>query len=73
VDLTTCKEPNGPTGSGHIKVTFVADGTVSNVEADAPPFQGTSVGACIEARFRKACMTPFCGAPVTVGKSFSLP
>jgi hypothetical protein len=72
INLSSCKKPDGPTGSGHVKVTFANNGTVSAVEVDQPPFAGTAVGGCIAQKFRGAKIPAFSGPPVTVGKSFSL-
>jgi len=70
--IESCKRPEGPTGSGHIKVTFANDGSVSAVVLDAGPFNGTLAGTCIENRFRLARVPTFSGPPVTVGKSFTI-
>jgi hypothetical protein len=70
--IESCKRPEGPTGSGHIKVTFANDGSVSAVVLDAGPFNGTLAGQCIENRFSLARVPPFTGPPVTVGKSFTI-
>ncbi len=70
VDVQMCKESGGPTGAGHARLTFANDGTVTDVKLDAGPFGGTSVGACIEARFRTVKVAPFSGKPVQTGKSF---
>ncbi|WP_394843376.1 zinc-ribbon domain-containing protein [Pendulispora brunnea] len=72
VNISSCKKSDGPTGSGHVKVTFQPSGTVSVVDVDQPPFTGTAVGGCIASKFRSAHVPPFGGAPVTVGKTFSL-
>lgn len=72
VNVATCKKPDGPSGSGHVKVTFAPSGNVSTAEVDSPPFAGTGVGGCIAGKFRAAHIPAFAGGPVTVGKSFSL-
>jgi hypothetical protein len=58
--------------TGHVRVTFVRSGTVSLAEVD-PPLRGTSVGACVEERYRAARVPPFGGPPRVVGKSFVIP
>jgi len=68
----SCAKPNGPTGAGHIKVTFDTSGHVISTDLDEGPFAGTAVGACIQARFREAHIPPFSGKPVMVGKSLSI-
>jgi hypothetical protein len=65
-----CKRPDGPTGSGHVTVTFSPDGSVQSAVVDQPPFAGTAVGACVAGRFRGARVPAFCCCNVTVGKSF---
>ena len=72
VNLSSCKKADGPTGSGHVKVTFAPSGVVSAVEVDQPPFSGTAVGGCIAQKYRGAKIPAFNSTPVTVGKSFSL-
>jgi predicted Zn finger-like uncharacterized protein len=67
-----CKKPDGPTGSGRVKVTFAPSGNVTSAVVDGPPFSGTSVGGCIAAAFRGAHVPPFDGAPVVVSKSFTI-
>jgi hypothetical protein len=72
VNLSSCKKPDGPTGPGHVKVTFQPNGTVSAVEVDQPPFSGTAVGGCIAQKYRGVKIPAFSGAAVTFGKSFTL-
>ena len=67
-----CKKPDGPTGTGRVKVTFAPSGNVTSAVVDGPPFSGTSVGGCIAAAFRGAHVPPFDGAPVVVSKSFTI-
>lgn len=68
----TCSKPGGPTGAGHIKVTFDITGHVTSTDLDSGPFAGTAVGVCIQARFHEAHIAPFSGGPVTVGKAFTI-
>ena len=70
VNVQACAQPGGPTGSGHVTVTFVPDGSVSAAVVDAGPFPGTSVGACIALKFKGVHVPPYAGPPVRVGKSF---
>jgi predicted Zn finger-like uncharacterized protein len=72
VNVQSCKKPDGPTGSGHVTVTFAPDGSVTTAVVDGGPFPGTSVGGCIAGKFRGARVPPFGGAPVRVGKSFTI-
>jgi hypothetical protein len=70
VDVSDCRLPYGPTGSGHVSVVFDPDGTVSSATVDQPPFVGTAAGGCVARKFRGATLPAFIGNPVRVGKSF---
>ncbi|MBS2017296.1 MAG: zinc-ribbon domain-containing protein [Deltaproteobacteria bacterium] len=72
INVQSCKKPDGPTGTGHVKVTFAPNGSVSSAVVDGGPFPGTPVGGCIAGKFRSAHVPPFSGAPVGVGKSFTI-
>ena len=72
VNVQTCKRPGGPTGAGHVKITFDPAGRVSAAVVDAGPFPGTPVGACIMQLFGRVRIPSFTGAPVSVGKSFTI-
>ena len=63
---------SGQVGTGHVTVTFNASGRVSGVVVDDPSFSGTPAGRCVSASFFRAVVPPFEGAPVRVGKSFSI-
>lgn len=79
VDLSACSDASGPTGPGHITVTFAPDGGVLDSQLDtgrddsASPLAGTPRGQCIIEQFRAARIPTFDGAPVKVGKSFTIP
>jgi hypothetical protein len=68
----SCKKPDGPTGSGHVTVTFAPSGSVKSAIVDSAPFQGSAVGGCIAGKFRGAHVPPFSGGDQAVGKSFSV-
>ena len=72
INVASCKKPDGPTGSGHVNVTFEPSGSVSSAVVDGGPFPGTPVGGCIGGKFRGARVPAFGGSPVRVGKSFTL-
>lgn len=72
VSVQSCKKPDGPTGVGHVRVTFAPDGSASAVTLDLGPFAGTAVGTCIEGKFRNARVPAFAGTPANVGKSFTI-
>jgi hypothetical protein len=69
INVTSCKRGEGPTGPGHVKVTFQPGGSVSAVDVDAP-YAGTATGACVAQRYRGASVPPFAGGPLSVGKTF---
>ena len=71
VDVGVCKKKKGPTGDGHVIVTFVASGSVSAAAVDAP-YAGTKVGACVVNAYKKAKIPAFNGASVNVGKKFKI-
>lgn len=72
VSLQRCKVPGGPTGPGHVTITFDPSGRVSVSVVDQGPFPGTPTGGCIAQTFGAVKVPPFAGAPVRVGKSFLL-
>jgi len=72
VNVQSCAKPDGPTGSGRVKITFAPSGMVTSATTD-PPYEGTAVGGCIAGKYRSIHVPPFSGAPVTVSKSFSIP
>jgi hypothetical protein len=69
VSVASCKRDDGPTGSGHVRVTFQPSGSVSAVDVDAP-FAGTAGGACVAQRYRGVSVPAFSGGALTVGKTF---
>ena len=70
VNLQSCARPDGPTGSGHVSVTFAPSGVVTSAIVDGGAFPVTAVGSCISIRFRGTRVPAFEGGPVTVGRSF---
>ena len=72
INVQSCKKADGPVGTGHVKVTFAPNGSVSSAVVDGGPFPGTPVGGCIAGKFRSAHVPAFSGAPVGVGKSFTI-
>lgn len=72
VSVLPCKQSKGPTGDGHIVVTFAPTGEVQDAVVDRDPFKGTAVGRCIAMQYKHAHVPKFSGAPVTVGKTFHI-
>jgi hypothetical protein len=72
VNVQSCKKPDGPTGAGHVTITFAPNGSVSSAVVDQGPFPGTSVGGCIAGKFRAAHIPAFAGGAVKAGKSFTI-
>jgi hypothetical protein len=75
VNVQRCKRAGGPTGPGHVTITFEpTNGRVISVVVDSAPFSGTPEGACVAAQFRTVAVPRFCGPQsIAVGKSFALP
>jgi predicted Zn finger-like uncharacterized protein len=60
-------------GSGRVEIVFAPSGAVQSASlVPGSPFEGTSTGACVVARFRTARVPPFGGSPFTVTKSFNV-
>jgi hypothetical protein len=72
VDVQTCKRSKGPTGEGHVVVTFSAAGAAVTAVVDKAPYQGTPVGQCVAKKFKKAKVPAFQGQPISVGKTFKI-
>ncbi len=72
VNVASCKKSDGPTGSGHVSITFGSNGQVQTAVVDSPPFEGTSVGGCVAGKFRAAHVPSFSGGAQRVGKSFTI-
>jgi len=72
VNVQSCKKPDGPTGAGHVTITFAPNGSVSSAVVDQGPFPGTPVGGCIAGKFRAAHIPAFAGGAVKAGKSFTI-
>jgi hypothetical protein len=73
--IQSCRQPDGPTGPGHITVSFEPDGSVSSavLDHDGARFKGTPTGDCIEGRYRSISVPPFdAGPPIRVGMSFKI-
>src|SRR4051794_5357341 len=64
VNLHRCKKPKGPTGDGHVIVTFTPAGKATAAVVDQAPFAGTKVGKCIASEYRKVKVPAFEGAPI---------
>jgi hypothetical protein len=71
ISVASCKRGDGPTGTGHVKVTFLPSGAASAVDVEAP-YAGTATGACVAQRYRGATVPPFAGGPLSVGKTFAI-
>jgi len=69
---SSCKQPDGPTGTGKVQVTFAPSGRATTAVITGGSFGGTPVGGCVSNVFKRARVPPFAGDPVTVSKSFSI-
>ncbi len=63
---------SGQVGTGHATITFSPGGGVSQVNVDDANFSGTPAGRCVQAAFFNARVSAFTGAPVNVGKPFTV-
>lgn len=73
VDLSKCKTKNGPTGEGHVTVTFAPkSGSAKTAVVDDGPLVGTKAEKCIAREYKRAKVPAFKGDPVSVGKKFKL-
>lgn len=70
--LASCKKPDGPTGPGRARVTFVGDGSVMSSVIVGPPYEGTPVGDCVATRFKFAKVPKFEGNPGVVDYNFNI-
>jgi serine/threonine protein kinase len=71
--LVSCKQPNGPTGAGQVKVTFANDGSAMSSVILGPPYQGTPVGDCAASRMKLARVPKFDGPPGISTYTFHIP
>lgn len=71
VELRKCLVPNAPRGPGHVVLTIVSSGEISEAKVDQGPFVGTPVERCISNQFKKLKVPTFTGAAITLGKSFA--
>jgi hypothetical protein len=69
--VSSCKQPDGPSGTGRVTVTFAPSGRVTSAIVTGD-LAGTAIGGCVARIFRQAKVAPFSGEPVTVAKSFSI-
>lgn len=70
--LSSCKQPNGPTGPGSVRVTFANDGSAMSSVMVGPPYQGTPVGDCAASRFKLARVPKFDGPPGVTNYRFTI-
>lgn len=70
VDLNSCG--SSKFGSGHASVTFAPDGSAKEVVVDGGNFANTREESCILTMLNAVHVPPFQGAPVRVGRSFTL-
>ena len=70
-NASSCKEPDGPTGSGQATVTFSSAGKVTSVSVSGD-FAGTGAGACVVRLFKAAKVPAFAGDAMTVSKRFTI-
>ncbi len=59
VDLSSCATPGGPSGPGHVFMTYEGDGQASAAVVQKGTYDGTPAKACLEQRFKAARVPPF--------------
>ncbi len=67
-----CAQPDGPRGTGTVRVTFSTSGRATQALIQGPPFAGTPTGSCIASKFRGLSISPFTGDAVSVTKSVTI-
>ncbi len=67
-----CAQPDGPRGTGTVRVTFSSSGRATQALIQGPPFAGTSTGSCIASKFRGISVPAFTGDAVSVTKSVTI-
>lgn len=72
VDTAVCKTSNGPTGTGHVTVTFAPSGKVILAQVDDGPLIHSAIEGCITDAFENVSIAAFSGTPVKVGKMFKV-
>ncbi len=70
--LASCKKPDGPTGTGHARITFMNDGSVLSSVITGPPYEGTPTGECAATRFKYAKAPKFEGNPGVIDYTFNI-
>lgn len=70
--LSSCKQPNGPTGAGTVRVTFANDGSAMSSVMVGAPYEGTPVGECAANRFKLARVPKFDGPPGITNYRFTI-
>jgi hypothetical protein len=68
----TCGVSSGPSGQGHVTVTFSGSGEIRSVTLDSGSFAGTPVGQCVARAYRRVGIVPFEGEDVKVGSVFEV-
>jgi hypothetical protein len=70
--LAKCAEPDAPSLSGEVLVTFIPSGRVSFVEVKGE-LRDTPAGACVAQAFRRVTVPPFTGDPVHLARGVTIP
>jgi predicted Zn finger-like uncharacterized protein len=70
-NASSCKQADGPTGSGRVSITFAPSGRPTSV-AVTGDVAGSAVGSCVAKLFRQTRVPAFSGDPVTVAKGFTV-
>jgi hypothetical protein len=72
-DAAKCGIPDGPTGTGRVRLIFDAlQGKVDSASIEGAPFAGSAVESCVLAPFRRVHVSAFKAPRVTLTKSFTI-
>ena len=70
MNVASCKKGDGPTGSGHVSVTFGGDGSVVSAVVDQPPVRGHAGRRLRRGQVPQRARAGVLGGNIKVGKSF---
>jgi hypothetical protein len=70
---TQCSKPDGPHGSGVVRVLFNPSGGILRATVLSAPFAGSEAGACVERAFQNLATPAFRGRTQSTTYRFLLP
>jgi predicted Zn finger-like uncharacterized protein len=69
---SSCKRPDGPTGTAKVHVTFDPSGTVVIANIVGSPIAGTPVAQCLAGLFRRIKVPPFSGDRASLSRDVTI-